>query len=118
METFSKVLVSISSVVILIGVIVGGYLLGWWLEEDSVNRQGEIRRDSFEVQETARDEVLRQWAEIEKINVDMADPDTSDELRAALLAQRSAAISQLCNVASDISGSVTPAVDKVIAENC
>lgn len=108
-------------------VIVGGlvaaafvlmYLLNWWIFEDSVNREAEIRRDQFEIQETARDELVRQSVDLSELDVQIANPDLTDQQRAALEGQRTAIVRQICNVASDISGSVTPVVDEIITTNC
>ncbi len=118
METAKSVFVTIAGLVIVVAIVIGGYLLGWWLKGDAINREGEIRRDSFEVQETARDEILRQSVLIEQIEVDIANPEISDAQLKALTGQRKAAEVQLCNVASDITGSVTPAVDRVITRYC
>lgn len=103
---------------VFIGILVGGYLGGWWLREDAVNREGEIRRNQFEVQETARDEVIRQATGIAQIDVDLANPELSDQQRDALEGQKRAMITQLCNVASDITGSITPVVDSVLFDYC
>ncbi len=114
-KTIASILASLAAVVLL---AVAGYQLEWWLREDSINRTGEIRRNSFEVQETARDEVLRQAEQLARIDVDLADPELSSAQRTAITGQRRAAVVQMCNVASDITGSITPAVDAVILRNC
>ena len=118
MSTTKNFLAGVAALLVVIGIIVGGYLGGWWLREDAVNREGDIRRNQFEVQETARDEVIRQATDIAMIDVDLANPELSDQQRAALEGQKRAMITQLCNVASDITGSVTPAVDSVLNQYC
>ena len=109
----------------LAGVLVAGavvavcaYLGGWWLQEDAENRRAEIRRDSFERQETLRDELLDQAADLTDLDVQLAHPDLTDDQRSALRGQREAMRTQLCSLAADITGDLTPTINTAIEENC
>lgn len=97
---------------------VGAYQLGWWIKEDSVNRTAEIRRDSFERQETLRDELVDQADDIARVDVQLTNPTLPDETGAALRGQRAAMVRQLCSLAADITGDTTPTIDRIIAEEC
>lgn len=99
-------------------IVVGGYQLGWWLRTQEVNRGAEIRRGSFEYQETRRDEIIRQAGTLADIDTQLTNPALTTGQTAALTAQRRAASTQLCNLAGDVIGEVTPAVDSIIREEC
>lgn len=118
MNKTSIVLASILSLILLVAIAVGGYLGGWWLKEDSVNRTQNIRRGSFEYQETRRDEIVRQASNLTDLDVALANPDLTAEQKGAIRAQREAARTQLCNIASDISGNVSPDVTSIVNEEC
>ncbi|PIR98113.1 MAG: hypothetical protein COT89_01095 [Candidatus Colwellbacteria bacterium CG10_big_fil_rev_8_21_14_0_10_42_22] len=106
------------TIVTVIAVIFGAYIGIWWLNRDVVNREAEIRRDQYEVQETARDEVLRQAAQIEAVDVQLTNPTMTDDQKATLNGQRAAMVTQLCNVASSISGGVTAPVSDAVQRYC
>lgn len=91
---------------------------GWAIREYNVNRSADIRRDQFEVQETARDEVLRQAAQIEAIEVQLANPTLSDNQKAALEGQRKAMEIQLCNVAASITDDTASLINDAINRYC
>lgn len=118
MSKATIVLASILGVILLVAIAIGGYLGGWWLKEDSVNRTQNIRRGSFEYQETRRDEIVRQAATLTDLDVTLANPDLNAEQKGAIRAQREAARTQLCNIASDISGDVSPDVASIVNEEC
>lgn len=53
------------AVSVFVVVVAGGYLAGWWLRADSVNRQVRIDNRNVGVQTAWRDEVLEGIGEIE-----------------------------------------------------
>lgn len=113
-----KALAALLVALILAGIAVGGYQLGWWLREESVNRTAEIQRDSFERQETLRDQIVAQADDLAVLDVQLTNPSLPDETAAALQGQRIAMARQLCSLAADLVGDVTPTVADVIAEEC
>jgi hypothetical protein len=112
------VVLALIGALVLGGVAFGGYHLRWWLREEAVNRTAEIQRDSFERQETLRDQVVAQAADLAALDVQLANPSLPDETAAALEGQRIAMARQLCSLAADLVGDVTPTVADVIAEEC
>lgn len=118
METLKNTFGVIGGIIIVALVLAGLFFGGWIIREYSVNRDAEIRRDQFEVQETARDEVLRQATQIEAVDVQLANPTLDDAQKAALNGQRTAMVTQLCNVAASITGGTSPAVDEAVFRYC
>lgn len=112
------VLATILGLLVLVGIVIGGYQLGWWLREQEVNRGAEIRRGSFEYQETRRDEVVRQAGMLSDLDSQISNPDLTNEQRVSLQAQRRAAARQLCNIAADLVGETTPEVQSIITREC
>lgn len=101
-----------------VAAVVALFLGGWWLREYAVNRDAEIRRDSFEYQETRADEIVRQSAVLAGLDADLAGHVTAEQ-RGALTAQREAARRQLCNIATDLNPqTATPTVAQIITEEC
>ena len=76
-----------------------------------------IQRDGFEYQETAREQVIDQYDDILRVDSQIADPDTTDEQRVALEAQRSAMVDQLCSIANKINGDAGQA-SVIISQEC
>ncbi len=74
----------IVGLVLAIGVLAGGYQLGWWLKEDRVNRTTDIANDSVARQSALQDELITLNQEIADIEVQIgnAGPDQAQRLRA------------------------------------
>lgn len=98
--------------------LVGLFFLGWWMFEYRINREGEIRRDSFNFQETAREQVVDFNVDLATIDAQLAEPSITDTQAKALTAQRAAIADQLCDVAADITGETSHVVAGIIAEEC
>lgn len=112
----------IAATALIIGLIavVGTAMLGlglWWFRW-RINAEGEIRRDSFNFQETAREQVVDFGQDLAAIDVQLADPDLTDGQAAALTAQRRAMADQLCDIAADITGTTSVVVAGVIEQEC
>lgn len=113
---------SVGAVAMILGLVavVGTAMLAlglWWFEW-RVNAEGQIRRDSFNFQETAREQVVDLNADLATIDVQLAHPDLTDPQAAALRAQRVAIADQLCDIAADITGDTSVIVADAIAGEC
>lgn len=60
-------LTAIIGVIVIVVISVGGYLGGWWLKEDAVNRTTDIDQNSLSVQSTARTVISDTAAEVAKL---------------------------------------------------
>lgn len=103
---------------IIAAVLVGLFFLSWWMFEYRINREGEIRRDSFNFQETAREQVVDLNSDLATIDVQLAGPTITDEMAAALDAQRAAIADQMCDIAADITGETSFTVNQIIKKEC
>ncbi len=103
---FSSTAVVVVTLVLIIAVVVGGYQLGWWLKEDSVNRNAQINQDSYNRQNALVEQILDDIREVEQGGL----PDS----------QRKAIIAQICDSADKLTGTVPVGAnaEQFIAVNC
>jgi hypothetical protein len=118
MTTREKITIGCIVAAIAVALAIGGYQLGWWLREENVNRTAEIRRDSFERQETLRDQIIAQADDLARVDVQLANPTITGDQAAALGGQRAAMSRQLCSLAADLVGDITPTVNRIIQGEC
>lgn len=115
MRTAEKVLLGLAGVVVVIAIIVGGYLGGWWLKKDINNRSAHVNRTTFEQQATYRDEMVRKIQDVKAIDVQLvASPEIADQLRA----QRVAIVNIVCRDNTHISGGLDVATQAFVTEEC
>lgn len=94
------VLGTILALVLVAGIVVGGYQLHWWLRKNAVNRNSKINRQSYEVQQTYHEKVLDDMASVSAIGTQLAEPGLTAHLRSQLRAQQVAVITQTCDAIS------------------
>lgn len=63
------ILATIGTILVIGLVVVGGYLGGWWLQEDAVNRTAQINQNSYGRQVALVDDITRKYAEIQNPNL-------------------------------------------------
>lgn len=73
-------------------IIVGGYVGGWWLREDVVNRGAEIRQDTYGRQNALVEQILDDIREAERPGVPAN--------------QRTAIVDIVCDSAAKLTGSI------------
>lgn len=97
---------AIGGVALVCAIGVGGYVGGWWIREDSVNRQARINQDSYSRQNALVEQVLDDIAEAQG----PAIPNP----------QRLALIDQVCDSASKLTGSIElpRSAQTFIAQEC
>ncbi len=104
----------------MIAVAIGGWLGGWWLNEDATNRRTGIANDSLARQQALVDEVTDKAADIADLDTEIAREPEGSDLADRLGAQRAAIIDQFCQSYGSLTGRLTyPAsVDALAAQEC
>lgn len=110
--------IGVGVVILLALIVVGGYLGGWWLQKDTINRQNRIDRHSYEVQQTYREKVIDAANTVADIDVQIADPSVTQEQKDALEAQRRAVVTQGCDNEQRISGERPSQVAEFASKEC
>lgn len=82
----------VAALVLVVVIVIGGYQLGWWLKGNAVNRNAVIQQDSYG----------RQNALIEQVYNGIKEAETP----AIPAGQRTAIISQVCDAAGKLTGSI------------
>jgi hypothetical protein len=100
------VLAALVSLLLLVGITVGGYQLHWWLRDQDANRSAQINQNSYGRQNALTEAVLREARDLTDQNIPAA--------------QRTAIVAQLCDNAAKLTGSITlPAsTQALIAKEC
>lgn len=118
MSATKNALGTVVTVAVVIAVVLGGWFGYWWIRGDSVNRNASIRRDSFEVQQTYREQVLARADDIARIDTQLTDPALTAEQRSALAAQREATRRLGCDQVQRLTGALPPAVEDFALIEC
>lgn len=90
---------------IIVGLAVGGWKLGWWMEEETTNRRTSIANDSLARQQALVDEVTDKAADLRRIDVQVTT--ATPEQSAALSAQRVAIVDQFCAAYGGLTDRIT-----------
>ena len=69
MSKTNIILTSIIGFLLCIGIIIGGWQLGWWLKSETVNRNAVILQDSYGRQNALVEQVLDDIREVEAGNL-------------------------------------------------
>jgi hypothetical protein len=103
--------------VVIVGFVIWlGHAFGWWLTEDSVQRQGKINRESYGFQQAHRDELTHEIAQVYTITSQMTG--ASGDQAQALGAQRWAIVGQACQTASQITDPLPTDQATWVDQNC
>lgn len=92
-SVMATVLATIAGIMVVVLIIVGGYLGGWWLKKDIVNRDASINNGGYNRQSALVSSILDDIKEVEGPNVPAN--------------QRRAIISQICDNAAQLTGAFT-----------
>ena len=93
MKAVKGIFITLGVVLTLTLVVVGIYLLGWWVTKDTVNRTAKINNDSYNRQNALVEEILADIPEALNPNLPAG--------------QRIAITSQICDSAGKLTGSIS-----------
>lgn len=119
MKVVAWVCGSIVALVLVVGLGVGMWHLGWFINKADTNKQSEIYNDSFQRQNALTATLSKNVSDVSAIDVQIAQSDSPD-VKVTLKAQRKAIVSQACETAGKLSGTVSiPASNEAfIAKEC
>lgn len=119
MKVVAWVIGGILVLLALAGIGIGMWHLGWFINKADTNKQSEIYNDSFQRQNALTATLSKNVSDVSAIDVQIAQSDSPD-VKVTLKAQRKAVVSQACETAGKLSGTVTiSASDKAfIAKEC
>lgn len=110
--------IGVLAILLLVGITIGGYQLGWWLNENAVNRTTSIANDSLARQQALAEKVSNTRDDITKLDVTIstASPDVVPQLKA----QRVALVDDMCQAYGGLTGRITlsPSVISFATEAC
>lgn len=107
MNGAGKALLGVGIAVLVVAILVGGYLGGWWLKKDITQREAGIREDTFARQTALADEVYTLYADVTRIDVQLLDATKGQ--RPPLEAQRVAFVERMCDAYGRLNGTVAVA---------
>ena len=91
-------------------ILVGGWLGGWWLKEESVNRNSQINNDSYARQTALTEEIVDLHTQIADLDVRAAG-DVTPEQKTLILTQRASLVNNLCSAFDQTTGTATLPTD-------
>ena len=111
--------IGILALVLLSALIVGGWQAGWWFTNQNANRQAHMIRNGYSNQQTLREQITTQIANVDALGVSIAQASGDPQEITALQSQRIAVVNIACQDASEITGDPLPAQEaQWVTGNC
>jgi len=106
-------------VVVLAGIVTFvGWQVGWWFTNQNANREAHMIRSGYSNQQTLREQVTAQIANVDTITTQIA-ASHDQSLISALKAQRAAVAATVCQDGAEVTGDPLPAQQRAwLATNC
>ena len=95
-----------TAIALVVGLAIGGWQLGWWMQAESVNRTAQISQDSYGRQNALTEAVLRGINQLEDPNLPSV--------------QRTALVNEVCFNAARLTGAIQlpQSATTFIAQEC
>jgi hypothetical protein len=100
-------------------VVLGGWRAGWWFAGQNANRQAHIIREGYSNQQTLREQITQQIANVDSIGVQIAQSAGDQAEVSALESQRIAVVNIACGDAAEVTGDPLPSSQaRWVRSNC
>ena len=109
---------SVVGLIVLAGLIFGGWEAGWWFRTQNVNRTAHLFQNSYGTQSAYIEQLQNQITQIDAIDVQVADTNTPASEVTALQAQKKAIINQACGIAANITVTMPSDEAQFAATHC
>lgn len=103
-ELSAGVLALVLGLALLAGLGIASWKLNWFVAEKNADRQAHIIRRGYSNQETLREEMTKNIAEVNRVTVQIAQSQSDPATVQALVAQRAVIVNIVCDSAAKITG--------------
>jgi hypothetical protein len=118
-ETIGKISAAVLAIIVVAGLAVGIWKLGWFVNEKNVQENSRIFRTSFANQERLREDLSEKVSEVRSIEVTIGELSGKDPEQEEQLAAQAAAITEIaCHDSEQISEGLSPEQESFIASRC
>jgi len=107
-----------AAAVVVTGIVVGGWQLGWWMKAAATNRNAHIYQHSYGAQSAFVQQLSQAVRDVADVDVQIADPHTPASELPALRDQRAAIIEQACDTAARVTSPLPDPLASFVASNC
>ena len=118
MKILQGIGVAFAAIVILTAIVIGGWQLGWWMQNSAANHQAVITQNGYGAQSAYVQETRTLMVEIATIQTQLVDPSTPASELSALKGQQAAEINQACALANNITMNVPSDIYQFASSNC
>jgi hypothetical protein len=101
--------VALIALLLISGLILGGWQAGWWFAAHNATRQYQITQDGVSNQDTLRAQITAKLADVATITTQIAEAAAEPAEVSALKAQRAAVAGIACSDAAQVTGIPLPA---------
>lgn len=108
----------VAGLALTVGVAVGGWQLGWWMQSAGTNRAAHIYQHSYGAQTADLDQIEQGIRDVATIDGQVADPSTPNSEVPSLRAQQRAVINQICDVAARVTSPLPSDAASFVSTNC
>ena len=111
--------IALLALILLAALITGGWQAGWWFTSQNANRQAHLIRNGYSNQQTLREEITKQIANVNALTVSVAQSQGNQAEVAALDSQRIAVVNIACQQADQVTGDPLAAGQQAwVTQNC
>jgi len=108
----------IAAAALIVGVIVGGAHLGWWLQGQAANHQAVNTQNGYANQTTLRQQVTSNLATVTTLTTQITGAGSDQSMVTALKAQRMAIAGTVCQDAEQVTDGLPADQSQWVAANC
>ena len=111
-------IIGIVSIVLIALVVLAGWQIGWWFNNQNTNRSNELIHNGYAFQTSLKGDITQNIANVYQINAQVAGASGNEV--DALKAQRLAVLNIVCSDAIQVNNSIPldPSQAQFIAANC
>lgn len=111
--------VGIGALVLIAGLILGGWAAGWWFTAQNTTRQAELTQNGYSNQTTLRQQVTSNFATLTSIDVQIAQAAGDPSMITELKTERAATGDTICADAAQVTGTPLPQQQAAwVSANC
>lgn len=100
--------VVIASLLLITGIVIGGWQAGWWFTVQNTNRQAHLIQQGYNFQSTLEQQISEGISNVNTVTTEIAQASGNSDYQSSLKAQRESDVATVCQQASEVTPSSVP----------